>query len=330
MAAAQPSRLARLLAMVPYFQSRNGISIEQAARDLGVTPAQLTKDLELLFVCGLPGYYPDDLIELEFSEGYVNVGFTAGMDRPLRLTTIEASTLLVALRALVETPGVVDVAAARRAIAKIEEAVGATSVPGLPGADDGASAGENPTYTTVRDAVRNNRALRLRYYSASRDSVTERTVDPIRLQVMDQHTYLEAWCRMAEGVRLFRFDRIDTAEALDEPGTPPADAEASSQSVLVTENPDLPAVELEIDPDHLWILDYYPVEPITPIADRDPEQPVRARMVYGSPEWLTRFVLGFGGSVRVLDAPAIAEAVATAAAAARDRYRRSAAGTDQA
>ena len=94
--------------MVPYFQAHRGIAIDQAARDLGVTSTQLTKDLELLFVCGLPGYYPDDLIELEFSEGHVHVGFTAGMDRPLRLTSTEASTLLVALSALVDTPGVVD------------------------------------------------------------------------------------------------------------------------------------------------------------------------------------------------------------------------------
>ncbi|WP_439032938.1 helix-turn-helix transcriptional regulator [Gordonia terrae] len=323
MGAAQPSRLNRLLAMVPYFQARRGISIVQAAAELGVTQAQLTKDLELLFVCGLPGYYPDDLIELEFSEGYVTVGFTAGMDRPLRLTTVEASTLLVALRALVETPGVVDVAAARRAIAKIEEAVGAT-VPGVAAASDtaGSSAGENPTYTTIREATRRGRALRLRYYSAGRDSITDRVVDPIRLQVMDQHTYLEAWCRMAEGVRLFRFDRVDSATTLDEPSRPPADAGASNQSVLVAEDPDLPAVDIEIDPDHLWVLDYYPLEPTEPVEDRpDPDLPVRARLVYGSPEWLTRFLLGFGGAVRVLDAPAITAAVAESAGAARSRYR---------
>ncbi|AFR49013.1 helix-turn-helix transcriptional regulator [Gordonia sp. KTR9] len=323
MAAAAPSRLNRLLAMVPYFQARRGISIVQAAAELGVTQAQLTKDLELLFVCGLPGYYPDDLIELEFSEGYVTVGFTAGMDRPLRLTTVEASTLLVALRALVETPGVVDVAAARRAIAKIEQAVGAT-VPGVAGASDSAPdpSGENPTYTTIREATKHARALRLRYYSAGRDSVTDRVVDPIRLQVMDQHTYLEAWCRMAEGVRLFRFDRVDTASELDEPSRPPAEAASSNQSVLVAENPDLPAVEIEIDADHLWVLDYYPLEPVEKVEDRpDADLPVRARLVYGSPEWLTRFLLGFGGAVRVVDAPAVAAAVADTATAARRRYR---------
>ncbi|MFT4395604.1 helix-turn-helix transcriptional regulator [Gordonia lacunae] len=323
MAAAAPSRLNRLLAMVPYFQARRGISIVQAAAELGVTQAQLTKDLELLFVCGLPGYYPDDLIELEFSEGYVTVGFTAGMDRPLRLTTVEASTLLVALRALVETPGVVDVAAARRAIAKIEQAVGAT-VPGVAGASDTAPdpSGENPTYSTIREATKQARALRLRYYSAGRDSITDRVVDPIRLQVMDQHTYLEAWCRMAEGVRLFRFDRVDTATTLDEPSRPPAEAATSNQSVLVAENPDLPAVEIEIDADHLWILDYYPLEPAEKVDDRpDADLPVRARLVYGSPEWLTRFLLGFGGAVRVVDEPDVAAAVADSAAAARRRYR---------
>lgn len=323
MAAAAPSRLNRLLAMVPYFQARRGISIVQAATELGVTQAQLTKDLELLFVCGLPGYYPDDLIELEFSEGYVTVGFTAGMDRPLRLTTVEASTLLVALRALVETPGVVDVAAARRAIAKIEQAVGAT-VPGVAGASDTAPdpSGENPTYSTIREATKQARALRLRYYSAGRDSITDRVVDPIRLQVMDQHTYLEAWCRMAEGVRLFRFDRVDTATALDEPSRPPAEAATSNQSVLVAENPDLPAVEIEIDADHLWVLDYYPLEPAEKVDDRpDADLPVRARLVYGSPEWLTRFLLGFGGAVRVVDEPDVAAAVADSAAAARRRYR---------
>ncbi|OUC78730.1 helix-turn-helix transcriptional regulator [Gordonia lacunae] len=323
MAAAAPSRLNRLLAMVPYFQARRGISIVQAAAELGVTQAQLTKDLELLFVCGLPGYYPDDLIELEFSEGYVTVGFTAGMDRPLRLTTVEASTLLVALRALVETPGVVDVVAARRAIAKIEQAVGAT-VPGVAGASDTAPdpSGENPTYSTIREATKQARALRLRYYSAGRDSITDRVVDPIRLQVMDQHTYLEAWCRMAEGVRLFRFDRVDTATALDEPSRPPAEAATSNQSVLVAENPDLPAVEIEIDADHLWVLDYYPLEPAEKVDDRpDADLPVRARLVYGSPEWLTRFLLGFGGAVRVVDEPDVAAAVADSAAAARRRYR---------
>ncbi|NED68257.1 protein pafC, partial [Streptomyces sp. SID10244] len=66
--APRPDRFSRLLALVPYFAARRGIALEQAARDLGITPRQLTKDLELLFVCGLPGHFPDDLIDLQFEQ----------------------------------------------------------------------------------------------------------------------------------------------------------------------------------------------------------------------------------------------------------------------
>ncbi|MFW0785725.1 YafY family protein [Gordonia sp. CPCC 206044] len=319
MAKATPSRLNRLLALVPYFAARSGISIDRAAQDLGVSPKQLTKDLELLFVCGLPGYFPHDLIDLQFEQGYVEVGFTAGMDRPLRLTTTEASTMLVALRALADMPGAVDRPAVLRAIAKIEAAVG-TSVSAVTGADSDDD--DHPVYTTIREATRLGRALRIRYYSATRDSISERVVDPIRLQVMDNNTYLEAWCRSADGTRLFRFDRVESAIALDEPAAPPVDVALRTQPVVLSENPDLPSVELAIDPSELWILDYYTIEATEPLEDRpDPTAPVHARLVYGSSDWLLRFLLGFGGRVRAVSDPDLAEQVSATATSARARYR---------
>ncbi|MAU82530.1 MULTISPECIES: helix-turn-helix transcriptional regulator [Gordonia] len=315
----RPDRLSRLLALVPYFATRDGIALDQAARDLGISQTQLTKDLELLFVCGLPGYFPHQLIDLQFEHGFVDVIFTAGMDRPLRLTSAEASTMLVALQALLDLPGAVDQEAARRAIAKIEAAVGSsdTAVRMPAGSTDS----DNPTFASIREAVTARRALRIRYYSATRDSVSDRIVDPIGLQTMDNHTYLEAWCRMSEGVRLFRFDRVDEAEKLDEPASPPEEAKAHPQRAVLSENPDLPSVQIEIDPGELWVLDYYLIEPLESLETRvDPQAPVRARLVYGSPEWLTRFLLGFGGRVRVISDSAIADSVISSAAAARARY----------
>lgn len=321
MTSAQSRRLSRLLALVPYFSSRGGISVAQAARDLGVTEPQLRKDLEQLFVCGLPGYYPDDLIELEFYEGYVNVGFTAGMDRPLRLTGAEASVLLVALQALVDMAGVLDHEAARRAIAKIEQAVG-KSLPAVATVTDDDDAEENPTYAAVRTAVAQKRALDLTYYSATRDTVSERVVDPIRLQGLNSNTYLEAWCRGSEGVRLFRFDRIEAAQLRDEPSTPPAFAEVTQQSAVLGDNPDHRSVEIDIDPAQAWVLDYYRIEPLDDVSsDRNPTEPIRGRLAYGSPEWLTRFLLGFGGAVRVVGNERVDEAVTDAAQAALARYR---------
>ena len=119
------TRLVRLLNMVPYFQANPKVTRAKAAADLGVSAKQLEEDLNQLWMCGLPGYSPGDLIDFEFSGDTIEVTFSAGIDRPLKLTSPEATGLLVALRALADIPGVVDPEAARSAMAKIEAAAGA-------------------------------------------------------------------------------------------------------------------------------------------------------------------------------------------------------------
>jgi proteasome accessory factor C len=110
--------------MVPYFQVNPQVSYAKAANDLGVNRKQLEADINQLWICGMPGYTPGDLIDFELSDDTINVTFSAGIDRPLQLTSTEATGILMALRALAEIPGVVDPAAARSAIAKIDSAAG--------------------------------------------------------------------------------------------------------------------------------------------------------------------------------------------------------------
>ncbi|MFZ2504154.1 MAG: WYL domain-containing protein, partial [Nocardioides sp.] len=100
--------MARLLALVPYLYAHgDGVSLERAAADLRVAPDQLVSDLKVLFMCGLPGGYPDDLIDVDLdalegegAEGVIRVSNADYLSRPLRLTPTEASALIVALRAL--------------------------------------------------------------------------------------------------------------------------------------------------------------------------------------------------------------------------------------
>lgn len=315
-------RLSRLLAMVPYFLAHPGVAKTQAATDLGVTPDQLQKDLYQLWMCGLPGYSPGDLIDLDFVDrDTIDVTFSAGMDRPLRLTPAEASVLLMALRALLDMGGVVDADAAQRAIAKIERAVGDAALGSASSATPAAA--EAPSASgwdgIVRDAVRTHRAVWLRYYSASRDAVSERTVDPIRIQAVDGQSYLEGWCRESEGVRLFRFDRIDGARLLDEPAHdhPSADRGSSSLSLFGDDADSLPTVDLVIEPDVAWVVDYHLIDIVDPGADSGP---LRGRMTYGSDEWLTRFLLGFGGRIRPVQAPGATAEIGRRARAALGAY----------
>ncbi|KMO75149.1 proteasome accessory factor C [Mycobacterium sp. BK558] len=315
------TRLVRLLNMVPYFQANPRITYDEAAADLGVSVKQLRDDLNQLWMCGLPGYGPGDLIDFEFSGDTIEVTFTAGMDHPLRLTSPEATGVLVALRALVDVPGMVDPEAARSAIAKIESAAGSAGH-GVEGAAvDEPAPVESEAAAAVRTAVRGDRALAIEYYSASHDMLSSRVVDPIRVVLVADHSYLEAWCRTAEAVRLFRFDRIVDARVLDEPSAPPPPAvQAGPDTSLFdpdTADPSLPTATLRVDRSAAWMFDYYPLR----VLQEYPDGSCDAAMTYASDDWMARFVLGFGSAVRVLEPQPLAERVQRAAVAALDAYR---------
>jgi len=296
MTAAQ-ERLPRLLALVPYLIARPGIAIDEAADDLGVTPRQLRKDLELLWMCGLPGYGPGDLIDLSMDGDTVTVQFDAGMRRPLRLTGAEATALLVALRALVDAPGMVDADAVRRAVAKIESAAGQAQPAGVAvglGVREGVSTAN--VRRMVQDALQAGRALHITYYTASKDEITERTIDPMRLLIVDGRGYLEAWCRRAEAVRLFRLDRVDEVTVLDEPAAPPPNAPHTDVSAGVFRpQPDQEQAQLVLEPDARWVSEYYPVEDLEELDGGR----LRVRMRYADTAWMVRLLLGLGGAVRV-------------------------------
>src|SRR5690349_21359493 len=305
-------RLGRLLNLVPYLQSRPGVSLAEAAGDLGTTDRQLREDLELLWMCGLPGYGPGDLIDMAFDGDRVTLTYDAGIDRPLRLTPDEALALVVALRLLAETPGLAERDAVARALAKIEHAAGdladAPVEVRLPGNAD--------RLEMLRDVVQRRRAMHITYYTATRDETTDRVVDPMRVLVVGGKAYLEAWCRRAEAVRLFRIDRIDAYTELDEPAAPPAQARPTDvRDGVFRPTPDLPLVQLRVGRAARWITEYYPCEEVR--RDRDQWLVSLRAADLG---WARRLVLGLGGHVTVVSPPELVAVVGGEARAALDGY----------
>ena len=318
MRSAVADRLPRLLSLVPYLLARPGVPISTVAADFGIGERQLRRDLELLWMCGLPGYGPGDLVDLSFSGDTVTVTEDAGMRRPLRLTTSEGTALLVALRTLGDLPGMVDTDAVARATAKIERAVGDA---GAGGVAVGVTEQEQATTAALREALESGRAVRIRYYTAGRDAVSRRTVDPMRLLLVEGRGYLEAWCRLAEAVRLFRLDRVDDAVVLAEPVAAPPDAQhADVSGGVFRPRPEHRSAVLLLEPWARWIAEYYPVDEVVelPTDDRDGSEhdrsagSGRARVLlrYADPAWLVRLVLGLGGGARVLEPPELAAEVA--------------------
>jgi predicted DNA-binding transcriptional regulator YafY len=312
-------RMTRLLALVPYLTARpEGVPVAEAARDFGVTERGLRADLELLWMCGLPGYGPGDLIDLSFEGDRVRVTFTAGMVRPLRLTTDEAVALVVALRTLLELPGLAEREAVSRALAKVSAAAGHAADRVTPVAVSVDAREE--ALAVVKDGLERKRALHLHYYVPTRDERTERTVDPMRLLLVDGRWYLEAWCRRAEGVRLFRLDRVDDVAALDEPAAPPPQAhERDVDNGVYQPAPGSPAVRLRLSRSARWVADYYPVDSVAPVDEPPGGLAVTVRTA--DLAWARRLVASLGGDA-VVDEPAhLAAEVAADARAALARYR---------
>ncbi|MGK5685319.1 helix-turn-helix transcriptional regulator [Actinoplanes sp. URMC 104] len=306
-------RLGRLLLLVPYLLARPGILVAEAAADLGVTEKQLREDLELLWVCGLPGYGPGDLIDMALEGDRVTISHDAGIDRPLRLTQDEALALVVALRMLAETPGTGHRDVVERALAKIENAAGdladAPVAVRLPA--------NSQRVERVRAAVESGHALRMTYYTAARDETTERVVDPMRVLVFGGKAYLEAWCRRAEGTRLFRIDRIDDFTELAEPSRPPADAVPHDLSRGVFQpGPELQLVTLRVGRGSRWITEYYPVEEVR--RSGGDEWVVTMRVT--DLGWAQRLLLGLGPDVTVLGPPELLTRIREQATAALDQY----------
>jgi TatA/E family protein of Tat protein translocase len=312
-------RLQRLLALVPYVVSRKSVGLAETAAAFGVSERELVDDLNLLWCVELRAPDPYCPIDLSYEGGEIVVSQAESMGRPLRLAVDEASALLVALRMLAEVPGLEDRSALSRLIAKLEAAAGeaASASAQVAVQVDIPDEGAEGYAAQIRDALSAGRRLHLRYYVPGRDEATERDVDPMRLLVVEGRPYLEGWCLRAEGVRVFRLDRVLGLEVLDVPAAPPAEAQpVDVDQGLFRPSPDDVPVVLELSAAGRWVAEYYPCESVTDLEDG------RLRVVLRTPDpgWVRRLALRLGEDGRVISPPSLVADIREAATAALANY----------
>ncbi|MQA83406.1 MAG: WYL domain-containing protein [Streptosporangiales bacterium] len=309
-------RLTRLLTLVPYLLAQPGASVGEVARAFGVTEKQLVDDLRLIWMCGLPGHTPADLIDVSWDGDMIVVSNADTIARPLRLDVDEASALLVAVRTLADVPELENREALDRVIAKLESAAGdaAASI----SAQIAVQVETEPAVVArVREALRRQRRLHLRYYVPARDEITERSVDPMRLLLVEGRSYLEAWCRRAEGVRLFRLDRVVDIRILDLPAAVPPEAEPRNlDDGLFQPSPDDVLVTLEVTASGRWVADHYPCERVEETGDGG----LRVALRTPDTRWVRRLALRLGSAGQVIDPPELAEEVRAEAVRALAAY----------
>ena len=309
--ATSKDQVARLLAMVPYLQAHPGVSVSAVAEVFGISPAQVIKDLKVLWMCGTPGGFPDDLIEIDMDaareEGVIHLTNAEYLARPLRFTASEAMSLVVALQAIREMATGELLEAASSATDKlIGLGIEAPVVLQVTSGD-----------ATVRErlvqAIDAQRSVRLTYDGALRSATTTPVVDPVVIVMRDSVAYLQAWAHEPDAERTYRLDRISAVEILDQPARPhpvPAPGDRWFDGV-----PD--EVTLHLAPGAAWVPEYVPVREHHAEADGT----LRVRLAVADPAWLEGLLLRLGSDVLAVDPPRTAEAARANARELLEMYR---------
>lgn len=299
----------RLLALVPYLRQHAGVPLATAARAFGVSERQLRSDLSIVWMCGLPGGMPGDLIEVDMEavdgEGTITLTNADYLARPMRFTLDEALSLAVALRAVQEVADSATSAAVETALAKLDTITGAGETSRVAFS---AASGPDDFRDALAGAIASGVSVRLTYDGLARAETTTPLVDPVQLAMRDGYTYLEAWSHERGGWRTYRLDRIAGVESTDqgvtEHGAPPDRPGGWLDSL-----DSAAAVTLDLDEQARWVTEYYPMRLVTPTSTG-----YRAELLVADPGWLRGLLLRLGEQVRVLE-PASAQTSAVDAAA---------------
>jgi proteasome accessory factor C len=297
----------RILALVPWVIAHPGSTKAEIADRFGVSEQQLADDLDLVLMIGVPPYSPGDYLDVVEDDGRVTIRLAEYFRRPLRLTPNEGLALLAAGRALLAVPGSDPAGPLATALDKLEAAL---HLPGLV-----IEVGEPPFLHAVRDATGRHERLDIEYWSAGRDQLTQREIDPVTVFFATGAWYVRAYCHRVEDERMFRVDRIRSARATGERFEPPDEAPEPGRVFSPAAND--PVVTLRLRKSAAWVPESFPTEDV---RERKGDR-LDVDLVVSEPAWLERLLLRLGPDAEVVAPKDRRGTAAAAAARVLARYR---------
>ena len=297
-------RTARLLDLIPYINAHQGIHIDELAEEFDVTADVIAKDLDLLFLCGLPSYTPLELIDLSYEGGYVTIRDAQNLNKPRRLNKHEVSSLLLGLSELKSTlkepkerERIDELSKKLRDLLNIqsEQFISYRSV-------------DQSIYAEILAAISSEKAIHIEYLSSSKDQKSERTISPIEVIQQSNREHVIAYCHVAKEQRVFDIAGIKKvspsnelymrkqrmASLIDQADASVAISYSGSGVSFIEDNPELVVAH-----------------------DSDAKTAI---MKYWNTEWLIRSVMSYGGAVTVLEPKLVVNALQDRVAASLQRY----------
>lgn len=194
---------ARLLDLVPFLLSHQGISLTDLAKHFNIDTEAMLDDLNTLWMCGLPGYTPLELIDLAFDSGYVTIRNAAPLAYIRTMSSSEIVALALGLDLLREDSLQLGPEQRDRIDAlskKLREQIGANI-----------SIASSPTTShrsVVTTSITRRIPINLTYYSTNSDEESTRIVTVYDFFRENDVEYFQGYCHTSRGMRTFRVDRI--------------------------------------------------------------------------------------------------------------------------
>jgi len=203
MAESAVQRVARALDLVPYVSEHPGIQIAELAERFNTSKKQIIQDLELIFLCGLPGYTPYELIDLTYEDGVVTIIEPQLLDKPRKFSETEGVVITLGLNLIRDsTADLSAIEAIERLLDKLSRIFKAPVQATI------ADHVKPFLYDEIVRAIKSGVFIQFNYQSLSDDSLSYRKVKPVQISVKKGFYYLLAIEGNSQEERTFRIDQM--------------------------------------------------------------------------------------------------------------------------
>lgn len=308
-------RLGRMLAIVPYLVQHPGSELSEVAGLFDVPVDQLRRDLDLLFMSGLPPYGPGDLIEVDVDEDdRIWISMAAHFSRPLQLTRSEALALYLRGTELLGVPGLPEAPALASAMATLRDRLGPETLGDAARIETAEPGGRVENLEPIRRAALERERVQISYFGHSSGEWTTRDIAPEVVFAALGHWYVAAWDVGVDAERLFRVERIREVKPTGERFTPRG-LEGAGRSLFTPTEADV-AVRLRLAPAARWIGEYY----ATTAETENPDGSLDVTLPARSLGWVAKLLLRVGSDATVIEPSELRTEVSALARRTLDRY----------
>jgi len=297
------SRALRTMDLIPFILENPGISIGKLAKQFSVSEKQVESDLQLIFMCGLPGYTPYELIDLIFEDGVVSIIDPQVLDKPRRFTKSELVVIVLGLQLLSELSASDAIRSRKLQLLsnKIMKLGGSNSVVIAP------SSSKSPYVEVITRAITDKKSLTMQYQSLVKDEISVRAIIPHSLYLMNGNLYLSALDLKAKSDRIFKVELIKNCEIGNE---------ISSEAVAQ----DSSTIEVVLDVQRAY-RNFIERNSSIITAVEEQKNSFRVHLKLNNLEWLKRSILSNSPGIKVISPPSLAQEVAELAASLLASYQ---------